>query len=418
MTHDATKIGSTWEPQPSGRLVGVDLARLIAIFGMMAAHLISPYLDGGWIVAVSSGFPAALFAVLGGFGSYFAARSFLLAGNKAAALVSLVVRGGVVAVIGLALEVLPDHRIAVVLIYYGVAIMVSAPLVLLPWQGVAAVVGVLLVANPFVLFTLRSVDAGVRIGFIEFSSARAFLLSVFFTGAYPVLTWVTYIGMGLLLARPLVGAASLGRERVVALKGGATGLVVATIAYVAGKIRLPGATDLLVSQYGVSEAEAHHHLTAGRHGGPLLGGVDSLLALNPHSGSAVNVLLTGGVALALTAALVLATFRQSPPSGSLPESSTPFWLALLAKAGATPLTIYVGHIALTAYAYHWASVRYGTQFAVPGPNDPWWISYGFWVQAVVALFFALALLIGKRRGPLETLTSWLSKSAARPFEKG
>lgn len=387
----------------SGRLIGIDLARFVAVTGMVAAHLVAPYLDGGWIVAVTSGFPAALFAVLGGFGSFFASRRYLIAGQKRAALVSLMTRGTVIAAIGLALEWLPDHRIAVVLVYYGVALVIFAPLVLLPTVGLLSFVGVFLVANPFLLFAFRSVEWGFRVGFMEYSQPTSFLVSVFFTGAYPVFTWVTYMGMGLLLARPLTAARSPIDRRAIALKGLLAGSAISVSAYVTGRLRLPRAALILEEQYRVGGDEALHYLTAGRHGGPLLPGPDALLALNPHSGSAVDLLITGGAALSVISLFVLVT-------GTLQR--VPIWLAVVAKAGGTPLTIYVGHIILTAYAYDWAKRCCGAEFGVLSGADPWWITWGFLVQMALALGLAGLLYKTHKRGPLESFTSELARGVA------
>ena len=80
-------------PRPRVRYVGVDLARFVAIAGMMAAHLIAvkislpglseadrPYFNV--MSLVTNGTAAALFAVLGGISVVFATGKLLRNGQR------------------------------------------------------------------------------------------------------------------------------------------------------------------------------------------------------------------------------------------------------------------------------------------------------------------------------------------------
>ena len=69
------------ESGPSmGRLVGVDLARALAVFGMFAVHVgpieAAPGDVGGWFRSLSEGRPSALFAMLAGFSLMLIAGRF------------------------------------------------------------------------------------------------------------------------------------------------------------------------------------------------------------------------------------------------------------------------------------------------------------------------------------------------------
>ena len=181
-----------------GRIVGLDLARFVAIVGMMAAHLLVPradvpYGELNWLTVVTSGYPSAMFAVIGGFGVFLTSRKYLAQGARGAAAVNLLVRGFLIAFIGILLNFLPDHQIAVILVFFGVAIACSAPLVALPSWVLATIAAVL----PFIAgyhlmqhFLAKTVfDSG---------SALEALVVLFFTGYYPVTTWLAYLLIGVL----------------------------------------------------------------------------------------------------------------------------------------------------------------------------------------------------------------------------
>ena len=115
------------------RYVGIDLARFIAIAGMMAAHLLAPLAmfpgvsDSDRELAmgtslISNGAPAALFAVLGGVSIVFATRKQLSSGLVGKAMASVAVRGVVLIVLGVLLGFV-DNNIIVILAYYGVAMI-------------------------------------------------------------------------------------------------------------------------------------------------------------------------------------------------------------------------------------------------------------------------------------------------------
>lgn len=391
--------------QSTPRMIGVDLARFVAIVGMMAAHLLASKPGPEWVHTLTSGFPSVLFAVLGGFGSYFVCRRYLEAGQKRAAVAALLARGAVVALLGIVMEMLPDHRIAVILVYFGAAIMASAGLVLLSQRGLATVLVVLAFTAPLVLQVVRGAQLPVRLGYLDYSRPDLFFLSVLVTGTYPVVTWIVYLGVGLFLARPLVGGPTASARRKTAWLAVGLGVGSAVVAWATGRAWLGVASKRLAGSQGLGVEEAKAWLTASGHGGPPQESLGFLFALAPHSGSVVDMVLSSGVAIALIGSLVLATRKlQSPP----------LLLAPFTTAGATPLTIYVGHVALTAWFYSWASVIAGTTFGVVNPGvDPWWIIHDFALQLSLALLFSTLLYVTKKKGPLEWLTSKVARAAAK-----
>ena len=123
----------------SERLVGVDLARLVAVAGMMAAHTLA-FTDppvGAGVTALIDGPPSTLFAVLGGVSVALAARSRLASGERAAAVRATLARGLVVALLGLLIVPIAT-AVFVVLAPFGLAIMAASVFLLLPTWAIAA----------------------------------------------------------------------------------------------------------------------------------------------------------------------------------------------------------------------------------------------------------------------------------------
>ncbi|MEB4614241.1 acyltransferase, partial [Leucobacter sp. M11] len=111
-----------------GRLVGIDLARFLAICGMVVAHVrVIDWAADKPLNTVFDGNPSTLFAVLGGVSVVLATRRYLVAGDVAAARWSLFARGGIVVLIGLLLGLLEDAPAVVVLVPFGVAMWGAIP---------------------------------------------------------------------------------------------------------------------------------------------------------------------------------------------------------------------------------------------------------------------------------------------------
>ncbi len=108
----------------SSRMPGIDLARFLAIVGMIAVHTLqvtapNPVLD------LSNGNASTLFAVLAGVGAALASRAALQAGATATARLALVARGAGLVGLGLLLGLMPSPAV-VILVYLGVTFVVMA----------------------------------------------------------------------------------------------------------------------------------------------------------------------------------------------------------------------------------------------------------------------------------------------------
>src|SRR5690606_19977643 len=117
------------------RIVGIDLARCLALLGMITAHLVGSTGAGPggvntWF-QITAGRSSALFAVLAGVSIVLVTRARPARSARDHRL-ALVVRALAIAVIGLFLGVLPSG-LAVILTYYGVLFLVAAPV--LTWSA-------------------------------------------------------------------------------------------------------------------------------------------------------------------------------------------------------------------------------------------------------------------------------------------
>lgn len=360
----------------------------------MAAHLLGlSEATPKWVHVITTGYPSALFAVLGGFGVVFASRKY----SGWAATAGIAVRGLVVVLIGWLLELLPDHNIAVVLVYFGTAIVVASLFVRAPtWLiGIAAAV-LAIVGSQTIPWFRREVYVGNWEGMLDYDSPSRFFQSLFFTGTYPVLTWVVYLLIGMVLARWVLAWRANGRLLEVGtwlLIGGA---IVASAAWIFSEAFLRRVyAPLLVEQNGVLFSDVIEYFRTSQYGSPPLWGWPAVFIASPHSGSLMDIVHAASVAAAVIGLCVLCTAWMK---------KVPIWLAPLTAAGAAPLTIYVLHICMTAFMYAGA----GPLVVAPNPV----IDSAFWWQLAVVLAVGIGLAAFKKRGPLEYVTSQAAKVTA------
>ncbi len=325
----------------SSRLLGIDLARAVALLGMMATHTLSLVDPAGnpMPVALIAGKAAALFAVLAGFSVELSTRRYDRWRDAAAA---LAVRGALIALIGLVLSWL-STSIAVVLVQYGVLFLL-APLVLrLPTRWLAVLTAVWLAASPVVSHLLRDAwalpRAAVSPDITHLADPGYLAVSVLLTGYYPVLQWMGYLLVGLLIARLDWRS---GRTAVRAVIAGA---LAAGLAWASSQI--------LLAQGG---AEAIERAAAGRGllewGSPHLARHISshgttptdtwwwLATAGPHSSTTFDLVHTAGIAVAAIAVCVLICRALGDDVRIL--------MPLLA-AGSMPLTMYALHVIMSGF---------------------------------------------------------------------
>ncbi|MHA6695664.1 DUF418 domain-containing protein [Homoserinimonas sp. A520] len=266
------------------RIVGIDVARGLAVLGMFVAHTFPQETDQELIV---DGRSAILFATLAGVslglltGGENPDRSWRRAARR-----GVTIRALFLFLLGIALTMLPSH-IAIILDYYGVMFALMIPALFLPRIALAVLAALLAVAAP--LAAAAVTDAGQQTGWAGVGA------EYFLVGNYPALVWLPFLLIGLLCTRS--GLTSPVTQRWMVL-GGVTAMVVGY----GSALALPAVS-----------AEA-------------------------HSGSTAEIVGSRGFAIALIGVLLwLDRFRASR-----------LVLQPIAATGSMPLTIYTLQILLLA----------------------------------------------------------------------
>lgn len=377
---------STHGPGPaSDRIEALDLVRLLAIIGMMTAHLLAPLAlmpDAGGIEGplariahvLTEGPSSTLFAVIGGCSLVLATRRRLERGDRRGAVASVMVRGACVALIGLLLELLPTS-VMVVLVPFGLAMMITAPLLLVPTRLLVPLIAVLGVGgHPLAQSIPGPVEFGT-VTLLSLGEPLTVLRGIALTGQYPLITWVPYLVLGVVLMRCLLRARQSGRTRRAAALAAASGTVAAVIGYV-----LP--------------------LVAGALGATTPG---TWYQAAPHTGTLGDMLATGGVAVVLIAVAI----GLLPPGEHLVGRPA----GILRSAGAAPLTLYVIHVALTSASLITAVLVSSGDLT----TMPWYVA-GLGILTVhLTLTVGLGAVLSARgaRGPLEALLARVGRRLVR-----
>lgn len=323
------------------RVVGVDLARFVALVGMFAAHLVSPVDPRGpggvdVLFQVVAGRSSALFALLAGVGLALATRG--AATDPARHRLRLGVRAGLVALTGLLLGGLPSG-LAVILTFYGLLFLCALPV--LTWRAGRLALLTLGwgLASPVVSMLLRrqvGAPALVVPSLGDLAHPGQLGLALLLTGYYPVLTWATYLFAGMTVGRLDLRHASLGPH--LALTGAwLAALTLATSALVTSS---SGVRSALLAARGLpagSWGQLDRQLRLGLHGTHPTGSGWWLGVWSPHSGTVVDLAHTTGCALLLLG-LALWLVRLLP---GVP------WRVLVG-AGAMTLTLYSAHVVVLA----------------------------------------------------------------------
>jgi uncharacterized membrane protein YeiB len=350
------------------RIAGVDVARGLAVLGMFAAHLLwidEPFRwqDAGTWVAVVEGRSSILFATLAGVSIALAAggrtppRGLELRASR----VRLLTRAGLLWAIGVLL-ILTGVPVYVILPAYALLFLLAVPLLRLGARALLLSAGALAVVMPVLQVALDDLPL--------WRTTEGNALSLAIGWHYPFTTWIVFLLAGMGVAR--AGIRRLG----VQLWMLASGVVLA------------------VAGYGIAAA------IGALEEGPPGSFAAELWTAAPHSTGLLEVVGSGGFALAVIAACLLAC------------RTVLVWVALpLRGVGAMPLTAYVGQLLVWAVV---AAAVLGRIGDLAGFRDlePFW---PLTVATVVACT-AWALLVG--RGPLEWFVDQSSRLVARAAADG
>lgn len=221
----------------SSRIVGLDIARSLAIIGMVVLHMASLV----WHTKVIlNGLPAALFAILAGITLMIIARNFTVT-----TLLRILARGCIITLIGLALLPL-GGEIQVVLVVIGITMMLLCWVPPLHW------------AWKLILFAAATVAATVKYAPLTLPQV------------YPLLAYIAYFLAGMLLYEIYIRKQRAAAQWV---STAITGIVAAIGFYfrfttdIPGWLRFTGHTGVvgeIVLSIAVAAVVLHLCLLAGR----------------------------------------------------------------------------------------------------------------------------------------------------------
>ncbi|WP_017596675.1 heparan-alpha-glucosaminide N-acetyltransferase domain-containing protein [Nocardiopsis potens] len=382
-------------PAARDRLRGLDLARWIAVAGMLVIHFGPPFLDResplGVIVATYAwGRSTILFAFLAGVSlALVTGGAAVHRGRRArTGAARVAVRGAALVLIGWGLHAVVTaggSNLTVIITYYGLYFLLAIPLLRLsaPWAAAAAAAAFAI--GPQLLFALRrsAEEGGAMAGLTRAVEAHdpghlvagQGLMELAVHGYYPALAYLPAVLAGLAVGR-LDLHSPLVRARLAAF-----GALVAFLSYRTSWHAWYNYG--LIGELGAREENI---------GSVPTGDARWLLTDMPHSATTPEVLGGTGVAMAVLACCLGLADR-------LPRLTAPFTAA--------------GSMALTVYAVH--AVVMAWQAALP--EDP-----GGLIGAVnremseIYLVGSVAVaLLWRRtlgRGPLEAGVSELAKAVA------
>jgi uncharacterized membrane protein YeiB len=363
-----------------GRLIGLDLARGLAVFGMYAVHVGPAPSQGGvigFLMELAQGRSSALFAVLAGFAvALITGRRTPktgLAGRQAVA--KVIIRAVILVALGTALT-LTGTPVVPILAFYGLFFLLVLPLYRLGAKPLALIAAGWALVGPQLLYALKPVFGG-RV-FLSYGQADG-PVSLFFTGGYPALTWVPFVIAGMAVARCDLAATAV-RTRL-ALTGAALTVIGYGGSWLAVRL-VPGAAEAVRKAEegaGMSSGSSVPSVSPDSIG--IFGDTPAgMLASAPHSEATLSIVAATGVAILVITACLAAM-------DAFPR------LRRLAKP-----VIAVGSMSLTAYVYHIVAIWLLNTEALAVP--PLYVLLGF-----IASITLLATLWSRffARGPLEWL---------------
>jgi uncharacterized membrane protein len=375
----------------TARLHGIDAARGLALLGMMATHLLPTFesnadLTPTWIGLTFSGRAAALFAVLAGVGLALSTGKHkpLQGPHLSAARRGIALRALVIAAVGLSLGGL-EVNLAIILVHYAVLFLCVLPFLGLGLKRLCAWAGGWILGSPVLAYLLRpwlmAAEPPLQLGhnpsWEDLATPGSLLADLFFTGYYPVFQWLSYLLVGLIVGRLVLGRAMVP---VVLLVGGTIAAVLAKALGVTAMESWGGRAaleEVLNSPGYPLESILQVNLT----GIAQEGSWWWLASAAPHSATTLDLLHTSAVAVAVIGACLLL--------GRLAEWVDLDLLLPLRGAGAMTLSLYTVHVWVVSGFYL-------------KPLPAGWTEDGmYFAHAATAIIVGMVFVLLKWRGPLE-----------------
>jgi len=364
----------------SARVIGVDVARGLALLGMLAVHIFDTLHSNdtpSMTQQVMAGHALATFVLLAGVSLTFVtkrARTGSLLPDAAA----LTTRALIITLIGLALNSALDPDIDVILPYYGLMFLLVIPLLRRSSRVLIGISIGLVVVAPLVVFASFTTDLpddeptlAALIHPVELFSP------LLVTGSYPIVAYMAFICVGMVIGRLDLS------NRLIAVRLTVVGAVLAAGSWLlstlvlfqfGGLQHLRAAAPLKVSQQDAQNIILWDPDT-----------VSSwwwLVERAPYATTPFRMVHDLGIAMAWLGLSLLITRSRLARRA----------LGPLAAAGAMTLTLYTAHVI----------VLESSSFLEDHPIQL------FFVLVYIFLSFAALWRQGGRRGPLEAAVTWAS----------
>ncbi|HEX5862410.1 MAG TPA: heparan-alpha-glucosaminide N-acetyltransferase domain-containing protein [Nocardioides sp.] len=377
------------------RLIGLDVARCLALLGMVATHVLLDRGPTGELTAshaIAGGRSAALFAVLAGVSlALITGRTEPVVGReRVARSYGIVVRAMLIALLGLYIGAL-GSGLAIILTYYGLLFLLGLPFVGLRARSLLVLTTAWVVLAPLVSQAVRPElpPRGFASPTIDQLADPGQLLSeLMFTGYYPVVPWLAY-----LLAGMALGRLDLSRRRVQAWIAG-SGAALALVSFVVSRILTGplGVAEELAGSPGAPAATGTsllQEIAGGMFGTTPTGGPwEWLLVVAPHSATPFDLAHTIGTSwLVIGVSLLVVGFLSATGRRVV---------AIVFGAGTMTLSLYTLHVVMR------------TPEVLPEETPS-----SFPLHVVALMTIGGLYAYGNRRGPLEWLVASASAAAAR-----
>jgi len=351
----------------AGRIVGIAVARGLAILGMMAVHILEtgPFPWVAWMPdnmdQLVRGRSAVLFAVIAGVSiAILSGRNVPYTGvHLLQARMRILVRAVILFAWGGVLWAIPDQPLAIILDFYAVTFVLALPFLSVPPRILLPLTGLLAIVLPAMMYVLQNLDARDELG------EPAVIVRMMVTGHYPSMTWIVYVLLGLAVGRLDLDSATVRIRLFV------TGWVMA----LAGTLGARWAERTWPPpEYGPDNIVGRFDLRR-------------MASNQTHTETWFEVVGSCGIALIIVVACLV--------------------IAPRAKTLVYPLAA-TGAMALTVYSIHAISMPWIWDFL---EQDNQYQIY-FWTVAVTLTAATIwRLVVGQ--GPLEWALSWISRRAAR-----
>jgi uncharacterized membrane protein YeiB len=372
----------------AARVIGVDVARGLALLGMIAVHIFDT-LHGNNTPSktqqVLAGHALATFVLLAGVSLTFITKRSRT-GSLLPDAAALATRALIITLIGLALNSAVDPDIDVILPYYGLMFLLVIPLLRRSSRVLIGIsFGLVLLAPLVVLASFNTNLPDDEPTLAALLHPVELFSPLLITGSYPIVAYMAFICLGM-----MIGRLDLSTRRM------AVRLTVGGAVLAAGSWLL---STLLLFQFGGLQhlrAAAPLKVSPQDAQNIILWDPDTvsswwwLVERAPYTTTPFRMLHDLGIAMACLGLSLLITRSRLARRA----------LGPLAAAGAMTLTLYTAHVI----------VLDATSFLEDHPIQL------FFVLAYVALSFAALWRQGGRRGPLEAMVTWASARSRHTVE--